>query len=140
MSNEYKEWLKEQSFESLANDNLRIKLELKTAKEENERLKEDKITKDDLRRELNYQCEVVERLKEEMELAPLCVQSCNVDCEIKQLREENDTLTQQNKQMKEALKRILNNKPDLNYCGCGDVIDFIDNIAKQSLKELNNEK
>lgn len=39
MSNEYKEWLKEQTFESLANDNLRIKLELKTAKEENEKLK-----------------------------------------------------------------------------------------------------
>ena len=38
MSNEYKEWLKEQTFESLANDNLRIKLELKTAKEENEKL------------------------------------------------------------------------------------------------------
>jgi hypothetical protein len=38
MSNEHKEWLREQSFESLADDNLRIKLELKTAKEENEKL------------------------------------------------------------------------------------------------------
>ena len=44
MSNEYKEWLKEQTFESLANDNLRIKLELKTAKEENERLEEANLT------------------------------------------------------------------------------------------------
>lgn len=52
MSNEYKEWLQEQTFESLANDNLNIKLQLLQLMEENNRLKE-KTFKINLK---DYQC------------------------------------------------------------------------------------
>ena len=38
MSNEYKDWLSEQTFETLANDNLNIKIQLDQLKRENNKL------------------------------------------------------------------------------------------------------
>jgi RNA polymerase-binding transcription factor DksA len=124
MSNEYKEWLADQTFDSLAEDNLRVKQRLLMA--------DTQLQAAEAKNEL---------LKEEMELAPLCVQSCNIECEIKQLREENEKLTQQNKQMREALKKILNGTYTEYNIETGEKVGTfrlctaqIEAIAQQALK------
>lgn len=106
MSNEYKEWLKEQTFESLANDNLRIKLELKTAKEENELLKSNDCEKCENSENKNIHC---------------------WDCLCAKL----NIVKQQNKQMMELISEI-----NLEYSDDGILSKATKYTIQQALNQL----
>lgn len=145
MSNEYKEWLKEQTFESLANDNLRIKLELQTAKEENENLKKlirklaiDKIEFDRLKRnetdKVDYSFGQIETLTQQNE--KIMEQLNTKYLEWEETFMENQNLTQQNKQMMEALEEISGcTQRESEFCRTQDDCSFCRmHQAQQALK------
>ena len=99
--------------------------QLQTAKEELQAYKEDRFCQDGC---TVYQFDKIKQLKEENEkLRNLLGKPYKRRIDL-----ENNKLTQQNKQMREALEKIA----DFNNTKLSE----ISNIAQQALKEVNNEK
>jgi hypothetical protein len=97
-------------------------------------LEADKITKDKLRTELNYQCSVVERLKEECD-------NCGYDVDKKTLSKENTKLLSDKQMLVEALENGMDvlqkaNKVTVENWQYRDELDALWVLFNQTLEKL----